>query len=395
MNKASNNCFFLFFVSILVGIAIFAGCIKFTYAVGTSKNLYLENISVSKKGDSYFIWFKFNGKPNSIIPKYSLNNYSLKLAFRNTYILSGSKFIKFNNRLFRGIELTSLKNLNLNAIVFFNKGVKISMSDVRSSFYGNYFIISISHKFATGFFKNVGKKLVASSFSKRARPLSLKPAFKGKDNFNAGLEVVKTVLYLALILGLIYVIYFFLLKFKGKITTKKDLNNLKIVSSLNLGNKKSILLIEVNGELFLVGVYSSGIQVIGHIEDLKSKSLDAEDNKTSEYKDISFGGRSSNEISEPYTSTRNIGADKSAMSGLGQKLSGGFAKVLKNRINAKEGVDVNIGAQSDFNKHDMENTYKVKNISESRFKNKADNVFFDIEERLKGLIENDGNINKI
>ena len=34
-------------------------------------------------------------------------------------------------------------------------------------------------------------------------------------------------------------------------------------------------------------------------------------------------------------------------------------------------------------------SFKVKNINEAKFKSKADNVFFDIEERLKGLMESD------
>lgn len=394
MNKISNNYFFLFFVSIVVGITIVVGCVRFAHAADAGKNLYLKNISVSKKADSYFIWFEFNGKPGSFIPKYSLNNNSLKLSFSNTYIMTDSKFIKFNNKLFGGIELTSLKNLHLNAIVFFNKGVKINKKDIRGSFYGNYFIISIAHKFIGVVSKNTVKKSAVLGLSKGSRTFTANPISKNKDNFNAGFEVGKTVLYLLLILGLIYAIYFLLLKFKGKVAIKKGLNNLKIVSSLNLGNKKSILLIEVNGELFLVGVYNTGIQVIGHIEDLKSKSLDIGDNKNYDSEKPTFGGRSGNESVEPYVSARKADIDSGVMSGLGQKLSGGFAKVLKNRINSKERTDADAGTQSDFNKQSMENGYKIKNISESRFKNKADNVFFDIEERLKGLMENDGNIKK-
>lgn len=367
--------------TLFITIIIFTALAKFSYAANNNKNLYLKNILVSKSAGSRLIWFKFNGKSNNLIPKYILNNYSLELTFKNTYPVMGSKFMKFKNKLFRGIEIVPLKNLSLNAIIFFNKGIKIDKKDIKGSYYKNYFIIKISHKFSSGLFKNIGKKpaLITSSRKRlntnntpKNTPFSLNPNSKNSGNLNVGFEIVKTVVYLALVLGLIYVIYFLLLKFKGRVTEKKNLNNLKIISSLNLGNKKSILLIEVNKELFLVGVSNSNIQVIGHIKDLNLDST-------------------SNEITQTHIEDNKTPFHTD---GLSNESYGNFAKVLKNQVDSKESLNLNPNIKFGSNKADRSDNYKIKNISEARFKNKADNVFFDIEEKLKGLIENDGNIKK-
>ncbi len=383
--------------TLFIAIIIFTSLVKFSYAANNNKNLYLKNISVSKNAGSRLIWFKFNGKPDNIIPKYILNNYSLELTFKNTSSVMGSKFMKFKNKLFRGIELVPLKNLNLNAIIFFNKGIKIDKKDIKWSYYKNYFIIKISHKFSSGLFKNIGVKPVSVVSSRKPlnintsnnnipnnnipknTPFSLNPGSKNSGNLNVGFEIVKTVVYLALVLGLIYIIYFLLLKFKGRVAEKKNLNNLKIISSLNLGNKKSILLIEVNKELFLVGVSHSNIQVIGHIKDLNRDNIDS-----------SLSGNDKvNKVNVDDNSKTSFHTD-----GLSNESYGNFANVLKNQVDSKESLNLNPNIKFDYNKSDRSDNYKIKNISEARFKNKADNVFFDIEEKLKGLIENDGNIKK-
>ena len=226
-------------------------------------------------------------------------------------------------------------------------------------------------------------------------PFSLNAGSKNSGNLNVGFEVIKTVVYLALVLGLIYAIYFLLLKFKGRVAIKKNVNNLKIVSSLNLGNKKSVFLIEVGSELFLVGVSPSNIQVIGHIKDLNSDSIsneiiqtDIKDNKTgAPFMDSRLRGNDGGNIDDNIkTSFRT--------DGFSNKSSDNFAKVLKNQVDSKESLNLNPNIKFDADKLDGQGNYKIKNISEARFKNKADNVFFDIEEKLKGLIENNGNIKK-
>ncbi|MCL4496742.1 MAG: flagellar biosynthetic protein FliO [Deltaproteobacteria bacterium] len=397
--------------TLFIAIIVFAALAGVSYAANnnSNKNLYLKNISVSKSAGSYFIWFKFNGKGGNFIPKYVLNNYSLELTFQNTYPAVGSKFIKFKNRLFRGIELIPLKNLNLNAIIYFNKGILIDKKDIKGSSYKDYFVIKISHKFASSLFKNIGKKPVSPALLTKSpavninninnapknMPFSLNAGSKNGGNLNVGFEVIKTVVYLALVLGLIYAIYFLLLKFKGRVAVKKNVNNLKIVSSLNLGNKKSVFLIEVGSELFLVGVSPSNIQVIGHIKDLNSDSIsneiiqtDIKDNKTgAPFMDSRLRGNDGGNIDD--NSKTSFRTD-----GLSNKSSDNFAKVLKNQVDSKESLNLNPNIKFDPGKLDMEGNYKIKNISEARFKNKADNVFFDIEEKLKGLIENNGNIKK-
>lgn len=391
--------------TLFIAIIIFAALARFSYAANANnnKNLYLKNISVSKSADSYFIWFKFNGKEGNFTPKYILNNYSLELTFKNTYPAIDSKFIKFKNRLFRGIELIPLKNLNLNAIIYFNKGISVNKKDIKGSFYKDYFVIKIFHKFAGSLFKNIGKEPVSPASPVKLKPpavninninnapkntaFSLNAGSKNSGNLNVGFEVVKTVVYLALVLGLIYVIYFLLLKFKGRVAVKKNVNNLKIISSLNLGNKKSVFLIEVNSELFLVGVSQSNIQVIGHIKDLNHGSAAG---------NISQTHPEGGETAPPFTGFNRGGRDQIYPDvPPGQPPSyGNFAKVLKNQVDSKESLNLNTNIKSDTGKLDREGNYKIKNISEARFKNKADNVFFDIEEKLKGLIENDGNIKK-
>ncbi len=390
--------------TLFIAIIVFAALAGVSYAANnnSNKNLYLKNISVSKSAGSYFIWFKFNGKEGNFIPKYVLNNYSLELTFQNTYPAIGSKFIKFKNRLFRGIELIPLKNLSLNAVIYFNKGILIDKKDIKGSSYKDYFVIKISHKFASSLFKNIGKKPVSPALlikppavninninnAPKNMPFSLNEGSKNSGNLNVGFEVIKTVIYLTLVLGLIYAVYFLLLKFKGRIAVKKNVNNLKIVSSLNLGNKKSVFLIEVGSELFLVGVSPSNIQVIGHIKDLNhnSASNDApqahpEGGKAGPHANSGEGGRDTTAVYQGGLSSRPQSSDN-------------FAKVLKNQVDSKESLNLNPNIKFDPGKLDMEGNYKIKNISEARFKNKADNVFFDIEEKLKGLIENNGNIKK-
>lgn len=421
MNKIFNNFLFSSFTALLVFLALFAGSARLSFAAKSDNSLFLKSVLVSGKGGSRFIWFKFNKKPQNFNPGYLLNKYSLTLTFKNTYPVMGAKFIKFNNnRLFSGLELVPLKNLDLNAVLFFNKGVTVNKKDIRGSFYKNFFIIKISDGLAGSIFKNIGKKPAPAELSmlpvkkresspppdrsiktKKSSAMSLSPASKNGNNLNIGFEIIKTIIYLALVLGLIYGIYYLLAKFKGKAAVKKNLNNLRLVSSLNLGNKKSVLLIEVNGELFLVGVSPSNIQVIGHIKDSGS-------NYNSSPSVVSMQSASGDKA--PHGSGSAVGGGDTAAAAYGGKFNrgqyepsvradyesgreqnGDFANILKSQLNQKESADLNSNARFEADRQNDAGSYKIKNISEARFKNKTDNVFFDIEEKLKGLIENDGN----
>ena len=65
------------------------------------------------------------------------------------------------------------------------------------------------------------------------------------------------------------------------------------------------------------------------------------------------------------------------------KTYGRFADVMREKVGGRSEFPENTAADA------LDKSGKVKNINEAKFKNKADNIFFDIEERLKGLMESD------
>ncbi|MFW0883601.1 FliO/MopB family protein [Candidatus Acidulodesulfobacterium sp. H_13] len=413
MNKFKMPALFVIAVALALSgyICAFPGI---SYAGLKSNSLYLKRIYTSNNKGSSLIWFKFNRKPDSVVKKLNLNNYSIRLSFKNTESDMKSKFIKFKNRLFKAVEVIPNKNLGLDVVIYFDKNIKISKKDMYGTFYGSYFIIKVNHVFAYGIFKNIGK---GSAFVKpgviksvkakikntkfhinggklklAAFPLSsFKATSKRAPIFNISFEIVKTAVYLALIIGLIYLVYFLMNKFKGRISQKEKTNNLKIISSINLGNKKSILLIDVNRELFLVGLSQSNIQVIGHI---KSKSNGSGDN-LGDNGNADINGRAIADESDNVMgySSEDATPDTSPFI----KSYGKFADILRNQVKTgnkdRFSQKTNTEKYQDVNSNDKSNAFKVENISNARFKNKADNVFFDIEERLKGLMENNNNEN--
>ncbi|MHB1545946.1 MAG: FliO/MopB family protein [bacterium] len=405
----------LLFLSALF-IAIFS---NISLADSADGNLSLKNlyVSKSKNSNSYLIWFKFNQKPKSIVKKLGLKGYSLELAFKNAKSDLNSKFIKFHdNKLFKAAEIIPLKNSELNVIIYFHKNIKINKKNTFATFYGNYFIIKINHTFSGDLFKNVGKesllqknkikqavKTVKSATPSAAASVSTSASAaagtgasstggiktssflsKSAPKLNMGFEAVKTTVYLALIIGLIYGVYFLMNKFKNRVSVKEKLNNLKIVSSINLGNKKSILLIEVNKEFFLVGVSQSNIQVIGHLKSAAG-NINAKDAlyKVAADADAAAG------INADETNTYAEAAFVSPSPAI--KSYGKFADAMREEVN--NGGDPNEPYRK-ITAERYSDANKVKNINEAKFKNKADNVFFDIEERLKGLMESNGNSKK-
>ncbi len=410
MNKLKMPALFVIAVALALSGYICAFP-SISYAGLKSNFLYLKRIYTSNNKGSSLIWFKFNRKPGSVVKKLNLNDYSIRLSFKNTESDMKYKFIKFKNRLFKAVEVLPNKNSGLDIVIYFDKSIKISKKDMYGTFYGSYFIIKVNHVFAYGIFKNIGKgpvfakpgviKPVKAKFNANggksklaAFPLSsFKATSKHAPIFNIGLEIVKTAVYLSLIIGLIYLVYFLMNKFKGRISQKEKTNNLKIISSINLGNKKSILLIDVNRELFLVGLSQSNIQVIGHI---KSKSNGSGDNGSA---DINGKAIADEPNDATGYSSEDAGATNDASPFI--KSYGKFADILQNQVKTgnKGGSSQKTNAEKyqDIDSNDKSNALKVENISNARFKNKADNVFFDIEERLKGLMDNNnenGNIKK-
>ena len=385
------------------------------------ENLLLKSIysSKSKNSDSYLVWFKFNRKPDNILKTLGLKGYSLELTFKNAESGINSKFIKFkDNRLFKAAEIVPHKNSGFDAIIYFHKNIKVNKKDTFVTFYGNYFIVKINHTFSGDLFKNVGKEFSAQKNNIKQAVKAVKPSAPavnaaGKDaakdvssgvlkpssllskrgqKLNMGFEAVKTTVYLALIIGLIYGVYFLMNKFKNRVSVKEKVNNLKIVSSINLGNKKSILLIEVNKDFFLVGVSQSNIQVIGHLKGGSgSMNLKTAFPKVAENGDVAGinadAGTGVDTADNTYAEAAFISQTPEI------KSYGKFADAMREQVNV-----AGAGAGEPFRKIRMERyadtNEKIKNINEAKFKNKADNVFFDIEERLKGLMESNGNSKK-
>ena len=357
--------------------------------------------------------------------------YGIEAVFNNTVSYGSarqSKFVNFKgSRLFKAAEIIPAGNSGLDAVVYFNKSIKIARKNVFASFYRNYLVIKIVGGFSADIFKNVGKKntvLVnnaadktskvnktksknnlkpsaasnAGAFS-NAKHLNLKNAsLKKPAGLNMGLEAVKTAVYLALIIAMIYGIYFFMNKFKNRVSTKEKINSLKIISSINLGNKKSILLIEVNREFFLVGVSPSNIQMIGRLQGTAGQQnseisdYTEQQGKTSvkeikESKEIKgkSGKQFNPEAYAAYDETPVYGnaAGPFASPSPAVKTYGRFADVMREKVGGRSEFPENTAADA------LDKSGKVKNINEAKFKNKADNIFFDIEERLKGLMESD------
>ncbi|MHB1680742.1 MAG: FliO/MopB family protein [bacterium] len=430
---------------------------KKCYAAGKiPSNFLIQKILVTKNNNGkYFIWLKFNNIIKKLNPQYKLYNYGFQLKFPETKFHFKSKFLKYKNPLISGIELIHGKKNTTGVTVYFKKGIKINQKDIEESIYKNYYIIKINHSFAGGIFQNIGKKtssaaklaFLKNSFKKinknsnkhnnilnnkkaglknsanKLNPLSniktnkkiiinKKPV---KMNFNFGFEVIKTIFSLLLVLGFIYAIYYLLTKFKGKISNiKKNQNNIRILSSVNIGFKKSLILASVNNQLFLIGVSPTNMQVIGHIKDNENND------------NIVANNADNNDMDMPNTNNININNDKNNSrinninstdksddeDNIAINNSGG-----NNNSNSYKNEDIykNIpGSRNNFNnffKHHIsalsndksknedelppnENNseefseYKIRNISEARIKNKADNVFFDIEKKIKGLMEN-------
>ncbi|MGC8554851.1 MAG: FliO/MopB family protein [Candidatus Acidulodesulfobacterium sp.] len=437
MNKIKS--FFYIFCFISAVLVFFAAAFNKAYAENV---LTLKGISVSesRKNNSYFIWFKFNGKPQKVLKNMVFKKYGFEAVFNNTDSYGTarqSKFVNFKgSRLFKAAEIIPAGNSELDAVVYFNKNLRIARKDVFASFYRNYLVIKIVHDFPADIFKNVGKKnavlvnsAAAGKINKAKSKNPPKPEPSGKPNagafsnakhlnlknsslknpagLNMGLEAVKTVVYLALIIGMIYGIYFFMNKFRNRVSAKEKINSLKIISSINLGNKKSILLIGVNKEFFLVGVSPSNIQMIGRLDgvpalqnsvisdysDRQDKTPAKEIKESKEIKGKS-AKQFSPEVYAEYDETPvygNAGLDDAGnvlntpfvSSSPAVKTYGRFADVMREKVGGRSDHPENAAADA------LDKSGKVKNINEAKFKNKADNIFFDIEERLKGLMESD------
>ena len=428
MNKIKSLFYTFCFISAV--LIFLAAAFNKAYA---ESGLTLKGISVSesKKNNSYFIWFRFNGKPQNVLKNMIYKKYGIEAVFNNTVSYGSarqSKFVNFKgSRLFKAAEIIPAGNSGLDAVVYFNKSIKIARKNVFASFYRNYLVIKIVGGFSADIFKNVGKKntvLVnnaadktskvnktksknnlkpsaasnAGAFS-NAKHLNLKNAsLKKPAGLNMGLEAVKTAVYLALIIAMIYGIYFFMNKFKNRVSTREKINSLKIISSINLGNKKSILLIEVNREFFLVGVSPSNIQMIGRLQGTAGQQnseisdYTEQQGKTSvkeikESKEIKgkSGKQFNPEAYAAYDETPVYGnaAGPFASPSPAVKTYGRFADVMREKVGGRSEFPENTAADA------LDKSGKVKNINEAKFKNKADNIFFDIEERLKGLMESD------
>ena len=455
---------FLLFISIMFILII--SMPKKCYAAGEiPSNFLIQKILVTKNNNGkYFIWIKFNNIIKKLNPQYKLYNCGFQLKFPETKFYFKSKFLKYKNPLISGIELIHGKKNTTGVIVYFKKGIKINQKDIEKSIYKNYYIIKINHSFAGSIFKNIGKKtssagklaLLKSSFKKtnkngnkhnnglnnnkktglknltnKLNPLSniktnkkilnRKPV---KMNFNFGFEIIKTIFSLLLVLGFIYAIYYLLTKFKGKISNiKKNRNNIRILSSVNIGFKKSLILASVNNQLYLIGVSPASMQVIGHIKDNENNdNTDADnadnndmimpstnnininnDKKNGRINNINNTDKSDDDedAAAVNNSSGNNNSNNYKNEDIYKNIPGSrnnFNNFFKQHISTlsndkSKNEEVSVAQKKDelpLSENNAEEflEYKIRNISEARIKNKADNVFFDIEKKIKGLMEN-------
>lgn len=432
---------FLIFISIILIISISS---KKCYAAGKiPSNFLIQKILVTKNNNGkYFLWLKFNNDiVKKINPQYKLYNYGFQLKFPNTGFHFKSKFLKYNNHLISGIELIHGKKNKTNVTIYFKKGIKVNQKDIEESIYKDYYIIKINHNFADNIFKNIGKKtssadklaLLKNSFKKinkngnnldnkkaglknKLNPLSNIKNNKKilnkqpvKMNFNFGFEIIKTIFSLLLVLGFIYAIYYLLTKFKGKISNiKKNQNSIRILSSVNIGFKKSLILASVNNQLFLIGVSPASMQVIGHIKDIDDDDNNINANNADALNDAlnindKNNARIYNNNMDKSDDEKNIAINNNISNDNGNNYKD--EDIYKNDFGAKNNFNTflkqHIGALSNDKSKNEDGLppadvsseepyeYKIRNISEARIKNKADNVFFDIEKKIKGLMEHD------
>tara|TARA_B100000579_G_scaffold412158_1_gene403621 strand:- start:184 stop:483 length:300 start_codon:yes stop_codon:yes gene_type:complete len=81
----------------------------------------------------------------------------------------------------------------------------------------------------------------------------------------SGLDIVWNLLIFLLVLSLLIVTLFFLKKLNPSLG-KREGKNIKFVESYDLGTRQKIILLEVNGERFLIGVGPSQISLLSKIE---------------------------------------------------------------------------------------------------------------------------------
>lgn len=159
----------------------------------------------------------------------------------------------------------------------------------------------------------------------------------------SGWEYLRTILVLVLVIGAIYLLFFFLKKGMNKSMPENDI--IRVLSTQGLGGNKALYLVEVGNEIFLLSGGGDGVpQLISRIEDketidtirLKASSGD-EEGKKQTFADVIggfFNSGNAPKKASPEKSNSADAAEKSDKSVQEQLTldSIGFIKSQKDRL---------------------------------------------------------------
>src|SRR3954469_3787071 len=99
------------------------------------------------------------------------------------------------------------------------------------------------------------------------------PAKAASHSASSGGSIVRTIVGLAVVLGVIYGLHWVLKQFKASKDTADAGESLETVASLNLGTNRSLHLVRVGGEIVLLGAAEHQITPIRRYTEAEAHSL--------------------------------------------------------------------------------------------------------------------------
>ncbi|WP_211227902.1 flagellar biosynthetic protein FliO [Spirochaeta cellobiosiphila] len=99
-------------------------------------------------------------------------------------------------------------------------------------------------------------------------------------------DYIRMIFVLALVIGLIYIIYYFMKKFSGRVSYNSEL--IKAISTKTIGNNKHLQVIQVGNSILLIGVTDNSISLIKEIEDQETKDQFKLEASRIDSKNVSF-----------------------------------------------------------------------------------------------------------
>jgi flagellar protein FliO/FliZ len=113
--------------------------------------------------------------------------------------------------------------------------------------------------FLTSLLVNPQLALAAGSGSGEKTPLNLKDSTGAAPHVSGGGSIVRTIVGLAVVIGVIYGLYWILKQVKSSREEKATGNGLSALATLPLGAQRSLQLVRAGRELHLVGVSEHGV----------------------------------------------------------------------------------------------------------------------------------------